>query len=265
MVQYIYMLGNISAVILTKNEEKNISECLKTLSFCDERIVIDDNSSDKTREVAKKEGAIVIERSSRGDFAAQRNFGLAKASGNWILFVDADERVSEELAEEIYQQTSQFLTSANGFMIKRQDILWGKPLRFGDAGNKTFLRLARKEKGKWVGKVHERWEIIGEVKTLHNPLQHFPHTSVASFLTKINYYSTLRAQELFMMKKRVSFFSVLLYPLGKFITNYCIKQGFRDGTVGIIHALMMSFHSFLVRGKLWQLGQQKKSYDFENL
>lgn len=247
----------ISAIILAKNEEKNIVRCLESLQWCDEIIVIDDFSTDKTLERAKKAHAITFQHALDGDFARQRNFGLSKARNDWVLFVDADEIVSKELADEMYQQTSQFLTSVNGFFVRREDSMWGKVLRHGEVGDVRLLRLAKKEKGEWVGQVHETWHVAHPFATLKNPLQHYPHQSVAAFLSEINTYSTLRAQELFAQKRRTNFLEILLYPLGKFFVNYIFKQGFRDGIPGLIIAIMMSFHSFLVRGKLWQLWRKK--------
>lgn len=246
-----------SAVVLTKNEEKNIQRCLASLQWCDEVIVIDDFSSDETVEIAKKSNATVYQHALDGDFAKQRNFGLVKATNDWVFFVDADEVVSKALADEIYQQTSQFLTSANGFFVHREDILWGKTLRHGEIGDVKLLRLAKKEKGEWVGQVHETWEVPQPLATLKNPLQHYPHQSVADFLSEINTYSTLRAHELFAQKRRTNFFEILLYPSGKFFVTFFIKQGFRDGVPGLLVATMMSFHSFLVRGKLWLLWRKK--------
>jgi glycosyltransferase involved in cell wall biosynthesis len=247
----------VTAVVLTKNEEKNIARCLASLEWCDEIIVIDDYSTDNTVAIAEKAKATVYQRSLNGDFARQRNFGLAKASSDWVLFVDADEVVSKDLADEMYQQTSQFLTSADGFFVKREDVLWGKKLCYGEVGDIKLLRLAKKDKGEWVGKVHETWQVAGTLATLKHPLQHYPHQSVAEFLSEVNSYSTLRAQELFDLKRRTNFLEIVLYPKGKFLLNYILKQGFRDGIPGLIVALMMSFHSFLVRGKLWQLWRKK--------
>lgn len=247
----------ISAVVLTKNEEKTIRRCLTSLQWCDEVIVIDDFSSDSTVEIAKKLKATVYQHALDGDFAQQRNFALTKANNDWVLFVDADEVVSKELADEMYQQTSQFLTNANGFLVHREDVLWGKVLRYGEVGDITLVRLARQGKGEWVGQVHETWQITPPLVTLKIPLQHYPHQSVAEFLSEINTYSSLRAQELFAQKRRTIFLEILLYPLGKFLVNFFVKQGFRDGIPGLIVASMMSFHSFLVRGKLWQLWRKK--------
>lgn len=243
----------ISAVVIAKNEEKRLRECLLSLSWCDEVIVVDNNSTDKTAGVARRAGAKVYLFTEDDDFAALRNFGLEKAQNDWVFFVDADELVSRELADEIYQHIAQFLSSVNGFYLTRQDVLWGKELKFGDVGKTSFLRLARKDKGKWQGKVHETWEVLGEKKELKNPLIHHPHPNVSEFLSEINYYSSLRAKELYDRGEKANFWTIIMYAKGKFFYNFFIKQGFRDGVEGMIHALLMSFYSFLVRGKLWQM------------
>lgn len=254
----------ISGIVVVKDQAEQLGKCLASLSFCDEILVIDDYSSDNSVEVAEKAGAKVYKHRLQRDFAAQRNFGLEKAKNDWVLFIDADEVVSEELATELYQLTSQFLTEVNGYYLKRDDYMWGRKLRFGDAGRTNLLRLAKKSKGKWTGRVHETWDIVGETATLAHPLYHYPHATVKEFLKEINFYSSLRAEELSEKKATVSKLSIIGYPLGKFLQNYVVKLGFLDGTAGIISALMMSFHSFLVRGKLWQLRQRKQPYEFGN-
>lgn len=248
----------ISAIILTKNEEKNIEACLDSLSWCDERIVIDDYSSDKTVELAKKKEAKVFSHSLQNDFSEQRNFGLSKAKGDWVLFVDADERVSSALWYEIMQHTNESLEEFSGFYIRRLDTMWGKQLRYGETGNIKLLRLAKKGAGKWEGQVHEVWKIHGRTETLQNHLDHKPHPSVIEFLQEINFYTDLRAQELFKKKTSTNWFLVLFYPKAKFIQNYFLKRGFLDGLQGFVFAMLMSLHSFLVRGKLWLLWEKAK-------
>lgn len=248
----------ISAVILTKNEEKNIIACLDSLAWCDERIVIDDYSTDKTVDLAKKKDAKTFSHSLQNDFAQQRNFGLTKAKGDWVLFVDADERVSSALWYEIMQHTNESLEDFSGFYIKRLDTMWGKHLRFGETGNINLLRLAKKDSGKWEGQVHEVWKIQGKTMTLQNHLDHNPHPSITEFLQEINFYTDLRAQELFKKKKRTNWFFIILYPKAKFIQNYFFKRGFQDGLAGFVFAMLMSLHSFMVRGKLWLLWEKAK-------
>jgi glycosyltransferase involved in cell wall biosynthesis len=246
----------ITAIVLTKNEEKNIEICLDSISWCDEILVIDDMSQDKTVEIAKKKGAKVFMHAMQNDFSEQRNFGLEKAKGDWILFIDADERVSNALWYEIMQHTSESIEDFSGFFIRRQDTMWGKILKYGETGNISLLRLAKKGAGRWEGRVHERWKIHGKTTTLRNHLDHFPHQTVAEFLAEINFYTDLRAIELFKQKTTVSWPVILFYPKAKFVMNYFFKAGFLDGLQGFVVAMLMSFHSFLVRGKLWLLWQK---------
>lgn len=246
----------ISAIVLTKNEEENIAKCLESISWCDEIIVIDDNSTDQTAEIARKKGAKVIEHPMQGNFASQRNFGLSKAKGDWVLFVDADERVSAPLWYEIMAQTNESNNDTHGYYISRQDTMWGKMLRHGETGTIKLIRLARKNAGKWEGKVHEVWKIQGKIATLKNHLDHYPHESVEAFLNEINFYTDLRAAELYEKKVKAYWWSPILYPKAKFVLNYFMRRGFLDGLPGFVFAMLMSFHSFLVRGKLWLLWQK---------
>lgn len=247
----------ISAVVLTKNEEKNIEACLESVCWCDEKIVIDDHSEDKTVEIAKKKGAKVFPRFMENDFADQRNYGLEKAKGDWVLFVDADERVSSALWYEIMQHTSDSIDNYSGYYIRRQDTMWGRVLKYGETGNIRLLRLAKKDTGKWKGKVHEEWKVRGKITILKNPLDHYPHPNVTEFLREINFYTDLRAQELFSKKIKSNWFTIIAYPKGKFILNYFFRFGFLDGLPGLVFALLMSFHSFLVRSKLWLLWKKE--------
>jgi len=248
----------ISAVVLTKNEEKNIVDCLESLSFVKEIIVIDDYSTDRTLELVKRMNAIVYPRELANDYATQRNYGLEKAKGEWVLFIDADEQVTENLKNEIIYKTRKLGNEDNaGFRIKRTDMMFGKKLEHGETGNISFVRLARKDRGKWIGKVHETWNIKGKIELLESELLHFPHPTIREFLEEINTYTDIRAKELYEQKTPVSVVSIVGYPMGKFILNYFVKRGFLDGTEGLLHAFLMSLHSFLVRSKLWQHYQTK--------
>lgn len=245
----------ISAVILTKNEEKRIVDCLESLSWCDEIIVVDDNSGDRTVDIVKNKNIAVYTRSLDNDYASQRNFGLEKTGGDWVLFVDADERISSALQKEIKKIT--ITSSYNGFKIKRVDVVWGKPLLHGETGNIYLLRLARKVAGRWEGSVHEEWKIKAPVGTLENEIMHYPFEYYREFLAKINFYTTLRAQELYDKGVKSNYLSIVLYTKLKFLYNYFVKLGILDGTSGFIHAITMSMHSFLVRSKLWLLWNKK--------
>lgn len=244
----------ISVIILTKNEEQNIEKCIQSVKWCDEIIVVDDNSSDKTIEIAKKYKTTIYQRSLNNNFSSQRNFGISKSKNEWIFFVDADEMVSDALCYEIsnaIQLKDQNLKNFNGFYIKRVDFMWGKKLKYGETGNVWRLRLAKKAAGQWEGKIHEEWKVRRLVGKLINPIFHFPHATIGEFLKEINFYTDIRANELRDKNTKVFFWSILLYPLGKFISNYIFKMGVMDGMHGLVFAIIMSFHSFLVRSKLW--------------
>lgn len=247
----------VSAVVLTKNEEKNIQRCLDSLKWCDEIIVLDDNSTDKTSEITKRYNVKFFTRSLDSDFSSQRNFGLEHSSGDWVFFVDADEEVSLSLQNEILALLHDQFTFVNGCLVKRIDHIFGTELRHGEQGSIRLLRLAKKDSGLWKGKVHEQWSIKGKKTILQNPLHHYPHASIGEFLREINYYTTLRAKELYEMRKTTNLFQILLFPFGKLVANYAVKHGFLDRTAGIVVALLMSLHSFLTRAKLWVLWNKK--------
>lgn len=248
----------ISAVVLAKNEEKNIADCIDSVSWCDEILVIDDNSKDKTAEIAKRSGAKVFVHPLNNDFSGARNFGLSKTTGDWVLFIDADERVTTSLSENIKDQISKIKDpKTTGFYIKRKDILWGKELKHGEVRQMKLLRLAKKNSGKWEESVHEKWIAKGKIGELKNPLIHYPHQNISDFLKEINFYTDLRAKELFNRGIKTNWLEIIFYPKVKFFLNYVFKMGFLDGLEGLIFAILMSFHSFLVKGKLWQLWQKK--------
>ena len=170
-----------------------------------------------------------------------------------MLFVDADEIVSPNLAAEINQAVNN--SAIKGYFVHRVDYIWGSQLKHGDVGAVYLLRLGQVGNGLWQGKVHETWNITGVTGRLKEPLLHYPHQTLYAFLQSINSYSDLRAAELKELQIRSGIFPIFLYPLGKFINLWVFKAGILDGIPGLIHALIMSFYSFLVRGKLYLLSK----------
>jgi len=241
----------LSIVVLTKNEEKNLKKLLPTLAFAEEIVVIDDYSEDKTIDIARDYGASVFERKLNNDFAAQRNFGLEKATGNWILFLDADEEVSKELGNEITQLVSNSLIQTQGYYIKRQDKLWGKLMTGTEAGKTKLLRLIKKGKSKWTRRVHEYLKVPSSTAVLKHSLIHYPHPTLSEFLTDINYYSTIHAEENAREGKKSSLFKIIFFPIAKFLNNWILLGGYKDGGQGFVVSLIMSLHSFLSWSKLW--------------
>jgi glycosyltransferase involved in cell wall biosynthesis len=247
--------NKLSAVLITKNEEKNIESCLASLSFCDEVVVVDDASSDRTALLAEKYGARVYKRELKGDFAAQKNFGMEKTVGDWILFVDGDERVSVDLKNNIIRAVE---TDGDifAYYIKRRDFWWERELRFGETKkvrNRGLVRLVKKKAGVWYGKVHEELACRNKVGFLDGFLDHYPHPTLSEFIREINNYSSIRANELKKEGVGTNIVQIVLWPAAKFILNYFVYLGFLDGPAGFAYAFLMSFHSFLVRAKLYQL------------
>lgn len=247
---------SISAVILTHPGAERLTKCIKSVTWCDEIILVVDATDSGQRSVVsdKLKGIKVkiIYRRLGGDFSAQRNFGLEKANGEWVLFIDSDEVVSNKLANEIKKVIRiPIEIEYQGYYIKRRDYFMGKWLNYGETANIKLLRLARKNKGKWYGKVHEVWKVDGKTGYLENPILHYSHSTVANFLKKINLYSDFLSEVWFRKGRKISGWEIVFYPLFKFISNYFLKLGFLDGASGFIMAMMMSFHSFLARSKLW--------------
>ncbi|OGV93325.1 hypothetical protein A3B57_03780 [Microgenomates group bacterium RIFCSPLOWO2_01_FULL_47_10] len=240
----------LSICLLTKNSQDALSRLLPTLTFADEIVIIDDLSNDNTAHIASAHQARFFKRKLDDDFSAQRNFALSKAKCPWVLFLDPDEQVSPELAAEI----TATITSPkyDGYQLKRQDIFLNKELRYGETGHLWLTRLGKKSAGVWQRPVHEIWA-IDRFGRLKQPLSHASHQTVASFITKINYYTEIESHYRLGRRQTVSLWQTLVYPLGKFIHNYIVRRGFLDGFEGFIMAVMMSIHSFLVRAKMMKV------------
>ncbi len=254
----------LSAVVLTKNEENKIASLIKNLAFASEVIVIDDYSQDSTVKIAKNNGAVVYSRYLKNNFAAQRNYALTKAKYDWILFVDADEYVSETLALEILESIKN--KAYNGFYINRKGYWMGKKMRWGEwansrlltkYGHNKLLRLAKKNSGKWKRTVHEYWDVKGRVGNLTHTLMHKNDNDLKQIIKTLNFQARLHSAANGKEGKKVNLFKIIFYPLSKFGVNYFFKGGFCDGIYGFVHAILMSFHSFLAWSQLY-LDQKQK-------
>lgn len=245
-------MNKITAIVLTKNDEEKIVDCLESVSEFDEIIVVDDFSKDRTVDVIKSlpfsTKIKVFKNSLNNNFSQQRNFALSKTKNDWVFFIDSDEVASGDLISELFLSTK---LGFDGFYLRRKDVMWGKEFKYGETGGIKLLRLGKKTEGKWEGRVHEVWKIKAKTGTLSNSLSHYPHKTVREFIEEIDFYSTLRAEELSAKGVSASFLSIIVYTKGKFILNYILKLGFLDGLPGFVVAILMSFHSFMVRSKLW--------------
>jgi glycosyltransferase involved in cell wall biosynthesis len=241
----------ITVVVLNRNESRHLTSLLPTLTDWARVLVMDDCSTDTSKKVSESLGAKVITRKLNGDYAGQRNAALAQCNTTWVLFVDADERVSDELQAEIRQVILQKKNQSDGYYLSRNDVFIGKRLRYGETGSVKLLRLGKRKAGKWIRPVHEVWQ-IEKTGYLSKPLWHHSHISVKGMLAKIRRYAALEGRFRAGTGRRFSLFETIAYPLGKFGQNFMVRKGFKDGYPGLMMAWGMSLHSFLVRVNLWK-------------
>jgi len=262
-------MSKVSAVISAFNEESNIERCLKSLDFADEIIVVDNSSSDKTSEIAKKyTKKIFVQKNDPKLIDLQKNFGFEKASFDWILSIDADEEVSPELAKEIKQvlKNSELRTQnselADGYWIPRKNIIFGKFIEHTGWYPDPQLRLFKKGKGKFVkAHVHEPINLDGESAYLTEHLIHHHYKTIAEFMQKtINIYAPNEAQNYLDKGYQFSYFDALRFPLNEFISRFFARKGYLDGFHGLMLSLLMAFYHFTIFAYLWEK-QDFKQYD----
>lgn len=246
----------ISAVIICTNEEKNIEECLKSVSSADEIIVIDGGSMDNTREIALKYTDKVYENKWEG-YSKQRTFSLTKANNEWIFSLDADERCTPELMSEMRDRLAADGGKYAGYDMPRKSFFLGKWIKHAGWYPDRKMRLFRKDKVKLSDNlVHEKYIVDGETGTLKNPILHYTVTSISEFMDKVNIYSTLSAEEK-AGRKSASFLVLFFRPFFSFFREYVLRGGFLDG----VHGLMVSFFnmitSMLTYMKIWQIQNRK--------
>lgn len=249
-------MKKITAILITKNEEGNIKDCLESINWVDEIILVDAESTDKTLEIAQSYNPKTFIRKWKG-YADQKEFALSKAANEWVLSIDADERVSPLLKEEIINLNE---NDADGYYIRRQNYFLKRHIKTCGWDNDYQLRLFRKSKTAVTDRlVHESFVVNGTIKHLKNRLIHFTFTSIEKTIGKINRYSSLKAQELFKKNKKSNSLTILSHGAAAFLRFYIVLGGFKEGVHGMIISLFNSFTTFLVYMKLWELHTEKKS------
>ncbi len=224
----------LSVLIVAKNEAHNLADCLRAASWADERVVVVDAASrDATREIARTMADVVIVRPF-DDFASQRNCALEAASGDWVLSIDADERATPALAEEVRRVIADQAGPHRGFRVPIRSVILGRPFAYSGTQHDLPLRLFRRDSGRWVGLVHETVELRGTAGTIRNALGHHTLPNVEVFLGKIDHYTTLEATSMLGVGRRFRTSDVTLGPLWTFLKLYVFKQGFRDGVEGFM-------------------------------
>jgi (heptosyl)LPS beta-1,4-glucosyltransferase len=243
-------MNKISVIVITKDEEKNISNCLKSVEWADEIIVVDSESSDKTIELAKKFTEKIFIRTWEG-YVPQKKYALGLASNDWVLSLDADERITEALKNEILNLS---LDNVSGYKIRRKNFLLKKEITSCGWEKDYQLRLLKKDKTSFSDRlVHEKFIVEGEVKTLSNPMIHYTFSSFTDYFNKINYYTSLKAQELFKKKKKIGGWTIFSHSVSAFFAFFIIRKGFKDGVYGLIISFLHSVSTLMNYIKLWEL------------
>lgn len=245
-------MPSLTVTVITRNEAANIAGALRSISWADEIVVVDCGSSDDTVAIARQFTDRVIVEPWPG-YAAQKNFAATHASHDWILSLDADERVSEPLADEI-KALMQSEPAARGYRLPRVTFHLGRWIRSTDWYPDLQLRLYDRRQGTWVGRyVHESVSMVARVDRLRGELQHFAYRDVAHHLQTMDRYTTLAARQMYEEGRRAGWLDVLVRPRLAFARNYVLKGGFRDGTAGLIVSMMNAHYVGLKFAKLWEL------------
>ena len=248
----------ISAVIITRNVENVLPDCLYHLQWADEIIVADSGSKDKTMEIAKKYGAKVFQKKWEG-YVKQKNFAISKAKGKWILSIDADEIVTDDLKKEIIAVINSD-NSKDGYFIKIKNFYYGKFLKYGALMKDYHLRLFKRGKGKFQdAEVHEAIKVNGETANLKNYILHYPSENIWSHIEKVNKYTEQEIINLQSKNYKPTGYSVLLKWIFVFIKNYFFKFGFLDGINGLIFNVISAYYVLIKEIKY------AANYGFQNI
>ena len=238
----------ISATIITRNEERKVARALESLRCCDEVVVVDSGSIDRTPEIAAKLGARVIDSPWAG-YAKQKNFAAERAENDWILSIDADEALSEALEGEIWQIKKNG-ARFDAYTMPRMAQYMGRWILHSGWYPDRKVRLYNRRKARWVGEfVHESVAVEGTLGHLNSDLLHFTCDSLSEHLKTMDGYTTLAAQQLVSQKKKIGWTQLLFDPMWTFWRTYVFQRGFLDGLEGLTIAQMAALYSFLKYAK----------------
>lgn len=245
-------MAKLTAVILTKNEERNILDCLESVAWADEVVVFDSFSEDHTVELAQRWGATVHQHPFR-NYADQRQAALAWVDSDWIFFVDADERATSELAEEVRGVINQ--ETRAGWWVPRRNYIFGRWIRHAGWYPDYQLRLLRRDRACYdpTREVHEVVILDGEEGYLKNTLTHYNYDTVADFIARQDFYIDYEAKILYKRGLRPRWRNFILQPLREFWRRYISLQGYKDGAHGLLLSLLMAYYNFVMYCRLRRL------------
>ena len=244
----------LSVVVIARNEAARIEACLQSVrALASEMVVVDSGSVDGTQSICTRLGARVIETDWPG-YGAQKNRAVAAASHDWVLSLDADERVSPALAQSIRRALGTPEPECRGYRLRRCNRFLGRDLRHGEGYPDWSLRLFDRRDGRWSDDpVHEKVVIDGEIGDLVGDLAHDSAETLARYIAKQNDYSNLAAEAAFKTGTRTTLVRIALSPWVRFVKFYFLRLGFLDGVPGLVHIAIGCFASFMKHAKLWEL------------
>jgi glycosyltransferase involved in cell wall biosynthesis len=246
---------SLTVTVITRNESDNLADALESVRWADEIVVVDAQSTDDTVAIARRFTERVLVQPWPG-YVAQKNYAAEEARFDWILSLDADERVSPALADEIRARLASAPGEA-GFRVRRASFYLGRWLRSTDWYPDYQLRLYDRRRAHWDGQyVHEAVKADGRVGTLRGELLHYPYRDISHHLQTIDRYTTLAAQQAAERGRRASALDVLVRPMLAFLRNYVLRLGFKDGQAGLVVSLLNSHYVLLKFAKLWDLGRR---------
>jgi glycosyltransferase involved in cell wall biosynthesis len=241
--------GSISTTVITMNAEKHIRDCLESVKWCDETVIVDSGSTDGTLNIAREYTDRIFVEKWLG-FGPQKQLALERAGSEWVLSLDADEKVPERLREEIKDAIGSG-NAANGYFIPRKNLYRGKWLRFGGQYPDYVLRLFRRSRGRFsTDIVHEKVLLDGAPKKLATPIEHHTFEDISSRIDKLNRYSTLSAIQMFDSGRRAGALSPLVHFASFFLKDYVLRLGFLDLAEGLNVALLKSLGAYFKYAKL---------------
>lgn len=244
-------MTRLSVCVITANEEERLRACLESVAGADEIVVVDAESTDKTAVIAREFTDRVVVRPWPG-FAAQKNFALDQATGDWILSLDADEQVTPELRERI-AAVLRADGPADGYAMPRKNIFWGRWVRHGRLYPDWQLRLFRRGRGRFVAvEVHESVRVDGRVGRLDAPLLHSSYRDLSDCLARFDRYASLAAEDWIRAGRPARAADIVLRPLGRFLSMYALHGGFLDGWRGFVLAVLYAHYVFVRGVKVWE-------------
>lgn len=245
----------ISVVLNVYNEEKNIERVLNSIRWADEIIVVDDGSTDRTLEIAKKFTEKIYKHKSAGYVEPARNFALSKASGDWILLLDADEEIPKDLAEKLQGITNK-MEAIDYVEIPRKNVIFGKWMKASMWWPDFHPRFFKKGKVVWKNEIHSKPQLIGNGIRLSEEeklaITHYHYDNISQFIERMNRYTTIQSAELIKSGYEFSWRDLMLKPLGEFLGRYFSNRGFEDGLHGLTLSLLQAFSFLVVYLKVWQ-------------